>query len=167
MKNNLFKYLNISYLFFLCSILNSNIILDENDVIQTPLPLPYNAQIYNGNDIEDFIRTTIEDNKQPILIFGANWCPDCRIFSGTINIPKINLFIEDKYKILYIDVLRYEINMDLMKSFGIPVEKGIPRILVFDKEKNLLNSSSTLEWTTARERTSQDIFDYFQKLAIN
>ena len=167
MKNSLFKYLNVSFLFFLCNILNSNIILDENDVIQTPLPLPYNAEIYNGNDIDAFLKETVEDNKQPILIFGANWCPDCRIFSGTINIPKINSFIEDNYKILYIDVLRYEINMDLMKSFGISVEKGIPRVLVFDKEKNLLNSSSTLEWTTARERTSQDIFDYFQKLAIN
>ena len=35
-----------------------------------------------------------------------------------------------------------------------------------DKEMNILNSSSTKEWTTARERSLQDIFNYFQKLAL-
>ena len=35
---------------------------------------------------------------------------------------------------------------------------------VFDKNNNLLNSSSTKEWTTARDRKQQDIFNYFQNL---
>jgi hypothetical protein len=56
--------------------------------------------------------------------------------------------------------------MELMDFFGIVKEKGVPRVLVFDKKNNLLNSSTTKEWTTARERSSQDIFNYFQKLVM-
>ena len=45
-----------------------------------PLPMPYDGIIYTTNDLNDFINETIKSDKQPILIFGANWCPDCRIF---------------------------------------------------------------------------------------
>ena len=33
--------------------------------------------------------------------------------------PEINSYIQDNYEILYIDVKRYEINMDLMEEYGI------------------------------------------------
>ena len=53
--------------------------------------------------INKFINKTIKNYKQPVLIFGANWCPDCRIFSGTINIPKVKSYIDNYFEILYID----------------------------------------------------------------
>ena len=84
-----------------------------------------------------------------------------------MSIPKINSYIQDNYEILYIDVKRYEINMDLMEEYGIEPAEGIPRILVFDKNKNLLNSSRTTEWRTARDRTSQEIFNFFQDMKTN
>ena len=141
--------------------------LDENDKLLTPLPLPYDGTIYSVKNLNKFMNETIAENKQPILMFGANWCPDCRIFAGTMNIPKINTYIEEKFNVLYIDVKRYEINMHLMEEYGIPSAEGIPRLLVFDKEKNLLNNSRTAEWRTARDRSSQEIFDFFQEITVN
>lgn len=141
--------------------------LDENDKLITPLPLPYDGTIYSVKNLNKFMNETIAANKQPILMFGANWCPDCRIFAGTMNIPKIKAYIEEKFNVLYIDVKRYEINMHLMEEYGIPSAEGIPRLLVFDKEKNLLNNSRTAEWRTARDRSSQEIFDFFQEITVN
>tara|TARA_B100001093_G_C26787899_1_gene997540 strand:- start:764 stop:1192 length:429 start_codon:yes stop_codon:yes gene_type:complete len=141
--------------------------LDENDKLLTPLPLPYDGTIYSVKNLNKFMNETIAANKQPILMFGANWCPDCRIFAGTMNIPKIKAYIEEKFNVLYIDVKRYEINMHLMEEYGIPSAEGIPRLLVFDKEKNLLNNSRTAEWRTARDRSSQEIFDFFQEITVN
>lgn len=138
--------------------------LDDSDILTTPLPLPYDGKVYSVNDLNKFINTTIQSDKQPILIFGANWCPDCRIFSGTMNIPKIKSYIDKNFQILYIDVKRYEINMELMEEYGIPSAEGIPRVLVFDKNKNLLNNSNTTEWRTARDRSSQEIFNFFQEM---
>tara|TARA_B100000927_G_scaffold260308_1_gene229816 strand:- start:1292 stop:1720 length:429 start_codon:yes stop_codon:yes gene_type:complete len=141
--------------------------LDENDKLITPLPLPYDGTIYSVKNLNKFMNETIAANKQPILMFGANWCPDCRIFAGTMNIPKIKAYIEEKFNVLYIDVKRYEINMHLMEEYGIPSAEGIPRLLVFDKDKNLLNNSRTAEWRTARDRSSQEIFDFFQEITVN
>jgi len=141
--------------------------LDENDKLITPLPLPYDGTIYSVKNLNKFMNETIAANKQPILMFGANWCPDCRIFAGTMNIPKIKAYIEERFNVLYIDVKRYEINMHLMEEYGIPSAEGIPRLLVFDKDKNLLNNSRTAEWRTARDRSSQEIFDFFQDITVN
>lgn len=161
---SLFKKISITYFLLICINLNGDMVLDANDKLDLPLPLPYDGNEISIEEVNKFLSLSIVENKQPIIIFGANWCPDCRIFSGTIDIPKINEFIETYFNILYIDVKRYEINMNLIKYFDIPAEEGIPRVLVFDFNKNIINKSSTTEWRTARDRSSQDIFNFFQEM---
>ena len=167
MNTDLIKYITFFSLFIVCININGKIMLDENDKLVLPLPKPYDGLVYSDDDLKSFIVSTVKSNKQPIIIFGANWCPDCRIFSGTVDIPKIKSYIDDHFAILYIDVKRYEINMQLMEEFGIPSAEGIPRVLVFDKRMNLINNSNTTEWRTARERSSQEIFDFFQNMTTN
>lgn len=162
---NLIKYYSFLPLFFISitmSANNINIPLDE--VLEMPLPLPYNGEIYSENDIETFLNSSISKSKQPIIIFGGNWCPDCRILEGTLQLPTINKYMIKHYKIMHVDVGRYDKNMNLISYFKIPKEEGVPRVLVFDEKKNILNMESTKEWTTARDRKQQEIFNYFQAL---
>jgi len=167
MIKKIFKLIIISNLFVLAASAKQKIMLDDSDIITSPLPLPYNGSEYSTNDLNEFISNTITKDKQPIIIFGANWCPDCRIFSATMNIPKIKSYIDENFEVLYVDVKRYEINMNLMEEFGIEPAEGIPRLLIFDKNRKLINSSNTTEWRTARDRTSQEIFNFFQDMNIN
>ena len=167
MIKKIFKLIIISNLFVLAASAKQKIMLDDSDIITSPLPLPYNGSEYSTNDLNEFISNTITKDKQPIIIFGANWCPDCRIFSGTMDIPKIKSYIDKNFEVLYVDVKRYEINMSLMEEFGIEPAEGIPRLLIFDKNRKLINSSNTTEWRTARDRTSQEIFNFFQDMNIN
>ena len=161
---SLFKKISITYFFLICINLNADMMLDANDKLDLPLPLPYDGNEISIEEVNKFLSQSIAENKKPIIIFGANWCPDCRIFSGTIDIPKINEFIETYFNILYVDVKRYEINMNLIEYFDIPAEEGIPRVLVFDLNKKVINKSTTAEWRTARDRSSQDIFNFFQEM---
>ena len=167
MIKKIFKLIIISNLFVLAASAKQKIMLDDSDIITSPLPLPYNGSEYSTNDLNEFISNTITKDKQPIIIFGANWCPDCRIFSATMDIPKIKSYIDKNFEVLYVDVKRYEINMSLMEEFGIEPVEGIPRLLIFDKNRKLMNSSNTTEWRTARDKTSQEIFNFFQDMNIN
>ena len=56
--------------------------------------------------------------------------------------------------------------MELMEEYGIQSAEGIPRLLVFDKDKNLINNANTAEWRTARDRSSQEIFNFFQNMTL-
>ena len=156
-----------SFLAITLNISSESIKLNDSDILTNPLPLPYNSEIYNTSDLDNFIDSSIDSQKQPIIIFGANWCPDCRIFSGTIEINSVKKFTDKNFNIMYIDVGRYDKNMNLIEYFDIPPAEGIPRVLVFNLNRKIINNSTTTEWRTARDRTSQEIFNFFQIMAKN
>ena len=160
---NLIKYYSFLSLVIIPITMSANdIMMPPDEVLKMPLPLPYNGEIYSESDIERFLDSSINKSKQPIIIFGGNWCPDCRILEGTLQLPTIKKYMIEHYEIMHVDVGRYDKNMNLISYFKIPKEEGVPRVLVFDTNKNILNMESTKEWTTARDRKQQEIFNYFQ-----
>ena len=162
---NFIKYYSFLSLFIIPTTMSANdIMMPPDEVLKMPLPLPYNGEIYSESDIERFLDSSINKSKQPIIIFGGNWCPDCRILEGTLQLPTIKKYMIEHYEIMHVDVGRYDKNMNLISYFKIPKEEGVPRVLVFDINKNILNMESTKEWTTARDRKQQEIFNYFQAL---
>ena len=166
MKKQLKKIFSLLIIFMTIDLNSQTVLINSDDKLSIPLPLPYDGVIYSEIDVKKFMEDTTSKSKQPIIIFGGNWCPDCRILDGSLQVPSIKKFMSERFEIMHIDVGRYDKNMELMDYFGVAREKGVPRVIVFDKEMNILNSSSTKEWTTARERSLQDIFNYFQKLAL-
>jgi protein disulfide-isomerase len=161
-------YLKNSFLLFYLvlvsfPIMSSNIIVPNEEILEKPFPLPYERIDLSENDLRNFIDSTIDNNKQPIVIFGANWCPDCRILSAVLDLQTVNKYMDDNFEILYIDLGRYDINMSLMEFFNIMPQQGIPRVVILNKDKEVLNIQDTGEWTTARSRTKQEIFNYFQE----
>ena len=144
-------------------IMSGYITLPTDEILDKPFPLPYERIDLSEEDLQNFISKTIEKDKQPVFIFGANWCPDCRILSAVLDLKTVNEYMKKNFEIMYIDLGRYDINMSLMEFFNIMPQQGIPRVVILNKEQNVLNTRDTGEWTTARSRTKQEIFNYFQK----
>ena len=141
--------------------------LSSEDILSTPLPLPYDEKEIESLKLDRFIDLSIDKGKQPVIIFGGNWCPDCRILEGTLAMPTIKKFIDQHYQIMHIDIGRYDRNMELMNHLNIEAKKGVPRVVILDFEKNIVNSSTSSEWTTARDRKQQEIYNYFQKFVTD
>ena len=90
------KYVILWVNLFLMPInMSANILLNDTDTLSLPLPLPYNGVEYSPEQVNGFIDETIEQSKQPILIFGGNWCPDCRILEGTLQLPTIKKYMNN------------------------------------------------------------------------
>ena len=141
--------------------------LGPEDILITPLPLPYDEKVVDSLQLDEFIDLSISKGKQPVVIFGGNWCPDCRILEGTLAMPTIKKFLQKHYQVMHIDIGRYDRNMELMDHLNIESKKGVPRVVILDLEKNIVNSSTSSEWTTARDRKQQEIYNYFQKFVSN
>ena len=140
-----------------------NIILDSNDSPSSPHPEPFSGTAVSQKALEEFIKKTLAQNKQPIVIFGANWCPDARLLEGVIRIPVVNNFLERNTKILSIDVGKYEINTELFSFFDGNIQDGIPRVFIMDRMGQNINLHANATMRKAREFSTQDIFDYFQE----
>ena len=143
---------------------NNLIYLSENEALKLPLPLPYERKEVTTEELKKFIQNT--KDKQAVVIFGANWCPDCRILAGTLKLPSVDKFIRENYSILHVDLGKYDINMSLLEVLGIPKQEGVPRVIIFDKEGKVLNLDANDRWRTARDSKQQGIFNYLQKYVL-
>ena len=143
-----------------------NIILDSKDCPSSPYPEPYSGAMVAQEELEEFIEKTLGQNKQPIVIFGANWCPDARFLEGVIRLPVVKDFLERNANIFNIDVGEYEINTELFRMFEPGIEDGIPRVFILDRKGKNLNLEVNDTMRKARELSAQDIFDYFQEFVI-
>ena len=143
-----------------------NIILDSNDYPSSPYPEPYSGALVTLEQLNEFIKKTIDQNKQPIVIFGANWCPDARLLEGVMRLPTVKSFLESNANVINIDVGDYEINTDLFKMFDGNIQDGIPRVFIMSKMGQNINLHVNETMRKARELSIQDIFDYFQEFVI-
>ena len=88
-------------------IMSTNIIVPNEEILEKPFPLPYERVDLSESDLRNFIDNSINNKKQPIVIFGANWCPDCRILSAVLELKTVSEYMNDNFEILYIDLGRY------------------------------------------------------------
>ena len=143
-----------------------NIILDSNEYPSSPYPEPYSGALVTQEELNEFIKKTIDQNKQPIVIFGANWCPDARLLESVIQLTTVKNFLERNTNILNIDVGNYEINTALFSFFDKNIQEGIPRIFIMDRMGKTLNLHVNDNMRKARELTTQDIFNYLQEFVV-
>jgi len=143
-----------------------NIILDINECPSLPHPEPYSGVRTSMLEIQEFIQKAVNLNKQPIVIFGANWCPDAKLFEGVIQLPAVKSFLTRNTNIFYIDVGNYEMNTELFGFFDKNIQEGIPRIFIMDRKGETLNLHVNDTMRKAREFSTQDIFNYLQEFVV-
>ena len=139
-----------------------SIALKPTELALKPHPEPYCNDVIDLKELKQFIQTSIDLNKQPIIIFGANWCPDARLLEAILQLPSVRQFLDAKCNILNIDVGDYEINTELFKYFDPEIETGIPRVFILDLNGNPLNMNLNDKMRNARQQSPQEIFNYFQ-----
>lgn len=140
-----------------------NILLDSDESLIFPHPEPYSGMLITDDDLKKFINLSVEQNKQSIIIFGANWCPDARLLEAVMQLKLIKKYLDRHSNILHIDVGDYEINTGLFKVFDKNIRDGIPRIFIMDRKGRNINLQDNDTMRKARELSTQDIFDYFQE----
>ena len=141
-------------------------LIPSNEVLKKPLPLPYVREEVNEQALLDFINKS-RKGEQSIVIFGANWCPDCRILEATLELPTPRSYLKEHFSVIHVDLGKYDINMNLLEVLGIPRQEGVPRIVIFGENGIALNLDSTDKMRTARDTKQQDIFNYFQKYKLD
>jgi thioredoxin 1 len=139
--------------------------LTEVDQLPPELPKPFSGQVITTRQLKDFISKALELKKQPLVIFGANWCPDAQYLEAVMGMLTVTKLLAQHYEIMRVDVGDYDQNMELYTVFDMPSEEGVPRVVILDFKGRVLNFDSNDRWRTARETDPQEIFNYFQEFA--
>jgi thioredoxin 1 len=129
-------------------------------------PWPYDEKADATADVQHAISAAQTDHKQVLLVFGANWCPDCRALDKAMNGSSQHL-IEGKFDVVKIDVGNFDKNLELANRYGNPIAKGIPAVVVVNGANRVIYSTKGGELANASHMTEQGIFDFLSsKVAV-
>jgi thioredoxin 1 len=73
-----------------------------------------------------------------LVIFGANWCGDCRILDMAIKQGASAPLVARVFKVVKVNVGRFDRNVDIVQSYGVPLRNGIPAVVVLSPENQVL-----------------------------
>jgi thiol:disulfide interchange protein len=114
-------------------------------------------------EIAKALSQTQRDQRRLLLVFGANWCGDCRTLDARFHEPPATSIIAASFIVIHVDIGRMDKNVDLAKKYGIPLEKGVPAVAVLESDGSLLYSQRNGEFEPATRMAPQVFVDFLNK----
>lgn len=123
-----------------------------------PTKMPYPDASLASTQVHEAFTTAAKTHRRVLLDFGGNWCPDCRILGGILNIPDAAMWLEHHFVIVPINVERLNANMDIAQHYGVTI-KAVPTILLLTADGRLLNKENASSLGDARHMSPQEILN--------
>ncbi len=105
-----------------------------------------------------------DENKQVMIVFGANWCGDCTMLDGEFKKPALKTLLDANYVIVKVDVNRFNKNLDVVKPYGDVIKKGIPSIVIASPANQLWYATNGGELADARKMGETGVAEFFREL---
>jgi thiol-disulfide isomerase/thioredoxin len=137
------------------------------DALKTPLPYPYDEQADADAALAKARAQAVRHHKRLLIDLGGNWCGDCRVLAGTVELPELKAFVDRHYVMVKIDVGHFERNLQIPAHYGFPTRlKGVPTLLVVDpRSDTLLNRDDVFALSDARKMSPQALADWLARWA--
>jgi len=125
--------------------------------------LPYNTTADANADIAQALAQAKAKHTPVLLIFGANWCEDCRSLNRALNTEKNAALIHQQFLVVKIDVGNFDHNLDITKRYGEPTKNGIPAAVIVSPDDKVLYSTKAGELSNARRMNDDGVYGFFKQ----
>lgn len=131
------------------------------DQLAKPLPYPYDERANADRAVAAARAQGKASGKKLLIDLGGNWCPDCRILAGVMEVPALKAFLARHYVIVTVDIGRLDKNRQIAAHYGITSLAGVPALLIVDpKTDRLVNRDRLFALADARNMTTQGLADW-------
>jgi thioredoxin 1 len=125
--------------------------------------LPYNETADARAEVKQALAESDKDRKPVLLIFGANWCKDCRALDHSLKAEKTAELMGREFRVVKIDVGNFDRNLDIDNVYGNPIKKGIPAAVVLSPDNRVLYATRAGELADARRMNDEGIYGFFRQ----
>jgi protein disulfide-isomerase len=123
----------------------------------------YDEKADARSDISAALAHAAQAKKNVVLIFGANWCGDCRALDAQMHNPELAALIAQNYEIVKVNIGRFDKNSDLAQQYKVPIKHGIPALAVLDSGGQLLYAMDQGQFADARHMSYESIKAFFEQ----
>jgi protein disulfide-isomerase len=121
--------------------------------------MPYDEKANAKADVQQAIATAKGNHKDVLLIFGANWCTDCRELDKALH-GSSQALVSGRFEVVKIDVGNFNKNLDIASQYGNPIKSGIPAVVVLTSDNTVVYSTKGGELANARKMGETGIYDF-------
>lgn len=134
-------------------------------VVATAAEHPYNETTDAKAEIKQALATGA--NTPIVLVFGANWCPDCLALDKAMKHGASAGLLAQDFRIVHVDVGHFDKNKDVAESYGVPLQKGIPAVAIISPKNQVLYVTKEGELANARRMGDDGIYQFFKRVTAS
>ena len=142
------------------------IVLLATSTMAATAALPYDELADAKADIHTALAQARNDQTPVLVVFGANWCGDCRMLDISFKDGTAAPLIAKKFKVVKVDVGRFDRNVDVAETYGLSLKRGILAVVVLSAQGKVVYSTRAGELANARKMGESGIYDFFDKVAV-
>lgn len=136
---------------------------------QSALNVPFVKQhIYSETanptaDIAAALKKARAEHKRVLLDFGGDWCPDCQVLDIYFHQQPNAALLAKHFVVVHVYIGHMDLNLDIPKKYGVPINKGVPALAVLDAHGKLLYSQQTGQFENMRNMSSSDVTAFLNR----
>jgi protein disulfide-isomerase len=129
--------------------------------------LPYDEAADAKADVRAALQQASKSNVPVLVVFGANWCGDCKVLDMAFKEGTSAALIQKKFKVVKVNVGRFDRNVDIPAAYGVPLNLGIPAVAVLSSRGKVLYATRAGELADARAMGDRGIYEFFATVSTS
>lgn len=114
-------------------------------------------------EINEALRRAGAEKKRVLLVFGANWCYDCHVLDRALHQGEAGRVMSQSFLLVHVDIGEGDKNLDLVKQYKTTLDKGVPVVVVLNRDGKLLYGSDDGEFESARTMMKRDLVAFLDR----
>jgi thiol:disulfide interchange protein len=120
----------------------------------------YPAAADAKKEIDEALRRAGAEKKRVLLVFGANWCYDCHVLDHALHEGEAGRVMSQSFLLVHVDIGEGDKNLDLVKRYKTTLDKGVPVVVVLNRDGRVLYGSDDGEFESARTMMKKDLLAF-------
>lgn len=130
-------------------------------------PLPYDESANAKAAVQKAMIAARSSHLPVLIVFGANWCEDCRALDLAIQNSKSAILVAKSFNLVKVNVGNFDRNLDLAATYGNPIRSGIPAAVVVSQDNKILYITKGGELANARRMSETGIYEFLKRVSRN
>ncbi len=128
-----------------------------------PNPALYPPPSAARSEIQSASQEAAKEHKRVLLVFGANWCYDCHVLDSTFHSSSFAPLVNSNYVVVHVNIGdEGKDNNDLAVKYGVPIDSGVPDLVILDPDGKLVVAQQG-EFKTTSKIGPSDVRSFLQK----